>query len=113
MSGHNFYVSFVDQFSRFTWLYLIKRKSDVFNVFLLFQAHVESLLNRKIIHVLSDCRGEYRNLSSFFQKLGITHRVACPHTHQQNGMVERKHHHVVETGLALLAHASIPFSFLE
>ena len=32
VSGHNYYVSFIDAYSRFTWLYLIKRKSDVFDV---------------------------------------------------------------------------------
>jgi hypothetical protein len=37
--------------------------------------------------------------------------VSCPHTHQQNGSVERKHRHIVETGLALLAHASVPLKF--
>jgi histone deacetylase 1/2 len=37
--------------------------------------------------------------------------VPCPHTHQQNGAVERKHHHIVETGLTLLAHAAVPFCF--
>ena len=49
--GYNYYVSFIDGYSRFTWLYLLKRKSDVFNVFLQFQAHVECLLGHKIIHV--------------------------------------------------------------
>ena len=54
VSGHNYYVSFIDAFSRFTWIYLIKRKSDVFHVFMQFQAHVERLLKQKIIHVQSD-----------------------------------------------------------
>jgi histone deacetylase 1/2 len=37
--------------------------------------------------------------------------VSCPHTHQQNGAVERKQRHIVETGLTLLAHAAVPFRF--
>ena len=111
VSGHNYYVSFIDAYSRFTWLYLIKKKSDVLDVFIQFQAHVERLLRQKIIHVQSDWGGEYHNLNSFFNKLGITHRVSCPHTHQQNGTAERKHRHLVETGLTLLAHASVPFRF--
>lgn len=41
VSGHNFYVSFVHDYSRFTWLYLLKRKCDVFDLFLKFQNHVE------------------------------------------------------------------------
>ena len=109
VSGHNFYVSFVDAYSRFTWLYLLKRKSDVFDVFLKFQAHVERLLSHKILRVQTDWGGEYIKLNVFFDKLGILHRVSCPHTHQQNGTVECKHRHIVETGLTLLAHASVPF----
>jgi hypothetical protein len=45
--------------------------------------------------------------NTFFQKLGILLCVSCSHTHQQNGVAERKHRH--ETGLNLLAHASVPF----
>jgi histone deacetylase 1/2 len=111
VSGHNYYVSFIDAYSCFTWLYLIKHKSDVFNVFLQFQAHVERLLKTKIISVQSDWGDEYHNLNTFFQKLGISHRVSCPHTHQQNGVAKRKHCHIVETGLTLLAHASVPYCY--
>jgi histone deacetylase 1/2 len=110
-SGHQFYVSFIDAYSRFTWLYLLKHKSDVFKVFLQFQQHVERLLGRKIIHVQSDWGGEYHRLNQFFTDIGISHRVPCPHTHQQNGTAERKHRHIVETGLTLLAHASAPYRF--
>lgn len=61
----------------------------------------------------TDGGGEFHPLASFFAECGISHRIACPHTHHQNGAVERKHSHVVETGLSLLAHAGIPFQFWE
>jgi histone deacetylase 1/2 len=57
--------------------------------------------------------GEYEKLYGFFQKFGITHHVSCPHAHQQNGSAERKHHHIVEVGLALLANASMPLKFWD
>jgi histone deacetylase 1/2 len=104
-------VSFVDAYNRFTWLYLLKRKSDVFHVFIEYQKHVERLLDKKIIHVQSDWGGEYHRLNKFFTDLCISHRVSCPHTHQHNGSAERKHRHIVETGLTLLAHASAPYRF--
>jgi histone deacetylase 1/2 len=66
VSGYNYYVNFIDAYSHFNWLYLIKRKSDVFDVFLQFQAHVERLLKTKIISVQSDWGGEYHNLNTFF-----------------------------------------------
>jgi histone deacetylase 1/2 len=111
VNGHTYYVSFIDAYSHFTWLYLLKSKADVFTIFTQFQLHVERLLQHKIIHVQSDWGGEYRNLSAFFNKLGISHHFSCPHTHQQNGVVERKHRHIIETGLTLLAHAAAPFCF--
>ena len=58
VSGHEYYVSFIDAYSRFTWIYLLKHKSDVFDVFLKFQTHVERLLQHKILHVQSDWGGE-------------------------------------------------------
>lgn len=50
-------------------------------------------------------------LKQYFQNRGITHRMTCPHTSEQNGLVERKHRHIVETGLTLLAHASMLLKF--
>ena len=44
---------------------------------------------------------------------GSTHRVSCPHTHQQNGVVERKHCHIGEIVLALLYHAKFPLQFWD
>jgi transposase InsO family protein len=78
------------------------------------RTHVERLLDTKIKCVQSDWGGEYQKLhTQFFTSLGIAHRVSCPHTHQQNGSVERKYRHIVETGLVLLAHASVPLKFWD
>jgi hypothetical protein len=77
-SNKKYYVSFIDDFSRFTWIYLIWHKSEVFKFFQEFQCLVERLLNRKIITVQSDWGGEYERLNSFFWSVGITHHVSCP-----------------------------------
>jgi hypothetical protein len=61
----------------------------------------------------TDWGGEYEKLSDFFQKVGITHHVSCPHAHQQNGSAERKHRHIIEVGLSLLAIASMPLKFWD
>jgi hypothetical protein len=99
-----YYVSFVDEFSKFTWIYLIKHKSEVFQKFQEFRAQVEYLFYRKILAIQSDW-GEYEKLNPFFTKLGIAHHVSCPHAHQENVANERKHRHIVEVGLSLLATA--------
>jgi hypothetical protein len=108
-----YYVSFIDGYSKFTWLYLLHKKSDVFKFFLKFQSLVERMFNKKIIPVQSDWGGEFEHVNSYFHKLDITHQVSYPHTHQQNGVVQRKHRHIVEMGLALLAHASIALKYWD
>jgi len=51
-------------------------------------------------------------LSIEFQKIlaehGIFHHLTCPYTSPQNGIVERKHRHIQEMGLTLLAQACLP-----
>jgi histone deacetylase 1/2 len=109
----NYYVSFIDDYSKFTWIYLIRYKSEVFQCFRDFQNLVECQFDKKIRAVQTDWGGEYQTLNSFFKRIGIHHLVSCPHTHQQNGAAERKHRHVVDMGITLLAHASMPLKFWD
>jgi hypothetical protein len=108
-----YYVSFINDYSKFTWIYLLKYKSEVFQKFQDFQNLVERLFDRKIIAVQTDWGGEYEKLNPFFTKIGISHLVSCPHAHQQNGSAERKHRHIVEVGLSLLPHAHMPLKFWD
>lgn len=113
VNNSKYYVSFIDDFSRYVWIYFLKNKADVEKVFMQFQQHAERMLNTKIRAVQSDWGGEYQRLHRYFQATGISHRISCPHTHQQNGLAERKHRHLVETGLALLAQAHLPLRFWD
>nr|TKR89925.1 hypothetical protein D5086_0000238180 [Populus alba] len=66
----------------------------------------------KQIHTLySNNGGEYVALTSLLVLHGISHLTTPPHTPEHNGFAERRHLHIVETGLTLLAHASIPLRF--
>lgn len=113
VGGYKYYVSFIGDFSKFTWIYLLHAKSEVENVFLQFQKHVERFIERKIKCAQSNWGGEYQRLHKFFKQIGVEHRVSCPYTHRQNGSAERKHRHIIETGLALLSQASMPVKFWD
>jgi hypothetical protein len=102
-----YYVSFIDDFGKFTWIYLLQFKSKVFQKFLELQKMVERLFDTKIVAM------QTRGLNSFLTQMGVTQYVSCPHAHQQNGPAERKHRHIVEVALALLAHASMPLKFWD
>uniref|UniRef100_A0A2N9J9Y4 Integrase catalytic domain-containing protein n=1 Tax=Fagus sylvatica TaxID=28930 RepID=A0A2N9J9Y4_FAGSY len=109
LSGFRYYVIFIDDYSRFSWLFPLKFKSDVHDCFLKFKCMVENLLSRPIKSFQSDGGGEYSYtpFKNLLAQHGILHRFSCPHTSQQNGVAERKHRHVVDTGLALLAHSGL------
>jgi DNA-directed RNA polymerase specialized sigma54-like protein len=110
---NNYYVSFIDDYSKFTWMFLLKKKSEVFPKFHDFQHHVERLLNREIKSLQRDCGVEYHKLNSFFARIGISHLISCPHTHQQNGAAERKYRHIVDVCLSLLAQSSMPLKLWD
>jgi hypothetical protein len=69
------------------------------------------LFDKKNPAVQTDWGGEYQKLNTFFHQVGISHHVSCPYAHQQNGSAKQKHCHIVEVGLSLLAHASMPLNY--
>ena len=114
VGGFKYYMNFIDDFSKFLWIYLMHDRTETPCILLQFQAHVERLLDTKIKCVQSDWGGEYQKIhSTFFRSLEIAHLVSCPHTHQQNGSAESKHHHIVGTSLTLIAHADVPIKFWD
>lgn len=90
----------------------MKRKSDSLAIFTRFKSLVEKYFKTKIYQLFSDNGGEYLKLRPLLSACGITHLTSPPHTPQHNGYAERRHRHIVETGLALLSHANIPATFL-
>jgi transposase InsO family protein len=110
--GYKYYVIFVDHFTKYIWFYLLKTKFDVQTVFRRCKAIVEKYFQQSIASLYSDNGGEYIALKPFLSEHGISHLTSPPHTLEHNGYSERRHLHIVETGLALLSHASIPTTFL-
>ena len=113
LSGCLYYVIFIDDFTRFCWLYPISNKSDVYATFVKFKILVEKQFNYPIKQLQSDNGGEYYSniFKQFLSDTGIFHRLSCPHTSQQNDLAKRKHCHIVEMGLTLLAQSGLPKKF--
>lgn len=64
----------------------------------------------KIQNLYSDNGGEYLALRQYLSSHGISHLTTPPHTPEHNGLSERKHRHIVETGLSLLSKAQMPLT---
>ncbi|OMO73140.1 Integrase, catalytic core [Corchorus capsularis] len=111
IDGYSYYIIFVDNFTRYTWFYSLKRKSDLSALFPKFKAMVEQYFQTHIQTIYSDGGGEYEHLKQTLQNHGITHLQTPPHTPEHNGISERKHRHIVETGKTLLHQAHLPNTF--
>jgi histone deacetylase 1/2 len=83
--GYHYYISFVDAYSRFTWIYLLKSKSDALLIFKQFKSMVELQFGHPFKILQTDWGGEFRPFTNFLNDLGVIHRLICPHTHHQNG----------------------------
>jgi hypothetical protein len=80
-------------------------------MFMQFQQYVQRQFQTSIKAFHSDFGGEYKKLHKYFQSVGIVHCITCPYIHEQNGIAEQKIRHIVDTGLTLLSHASLPLKF--
>lgn len=100
-NGCKYYVTFVDSYIRFTWIYFLKAKFDLYASFLHFNAQAVLQLNTRLLILQTDWGEEYRRLNSYLAQNGIIFHQTCPRTSEQNDIVERKHRHIVKTGFTL------------
>ena len=90
LSGHEYYVTLIDDFSRKTWIYFLKTKGEVFARFKEFKALVENQTGKKIKVLRSDNGGEYTSneFRDFCRQEGIRRQKTVPYNPQQNGVAE-------------------------
>ena len=88
--GYEYFVTFIGDYSRYGYIYLMQKKSDTFGKFKEFQAEAEKQLNKLIKTLRSDLGGEYLD-NEFLDHLienGILSQLTAPGTPQQ--MVSQK-----------------------
>ena len=110
LSGYLYYVTFIDDFSRKTWIYFMKTKDEVFSRFQEFKALVENQTGSKIKVLRSDNGGEYTSneFKSFCVQAGIKRELTVPYNPQQNGVAERKNRAIVGAAKAMIHDQDLP-----
>ena len=103
----------MDDFTRITWLYLLKFKNEVLEVFQDFHRLVNTQFASNIHVLRSDNGSEYmsHNMSHYLSTHGILHQTSCVGTPQQNGVAERKNRDLLEKTRALMFHSNVPKKF--
>ena len=84
-------MTFVDDYSRMRWVYLLKTKSEAFQTFKNFHAWIENQAQAHIGTFQFDNGKEYisNEFEYYLSKNGITHQTSIPYNPQQNGVAKR------------------------
>lgn len=103
--GKRYMVSFIDDYSHFTVVFLLESKDQVFERFQDYEALVTARFGSKIARLRTDNGGEYANdeMREFCRNKGIAMEFTVPHTPQQNGVSERMNRTLMERARAMLA----------
>lgn len=112
-NGAKYFVTFVDDHSRWCEVFFLKQKSGVAEAFRLYQAHVERQTGRKIKCLQSDNGKEYCNdeLDSILDNQGIERRLTVPRTPEQNGVAERMNRTLLDMARCLMIQSRLPLMF--
>ena len=113
-AGHRYFLTIVDDFSRGTWTHLMVTKDEALTLIKRFVAMAKTQFEKTVKIIRSDNALELARsfeALSFFAETGIKHETTCIHTPQQNGVVERKHKHLLEVSRALMFQSSMPLKY--
>ena len=113
IGGAQYFLTFTDDKSRYSWVYILKTKDQVFDYFLEWKAFVEKATKKKIRTLRTDNGGEYTStrFQEYLKAEGIRHELTVPKTPQQNGVAERLNRTLVETARSMLLDAKLPKQF--
>jgi transposase InsO family protein len=110
ISGYVYYVLFIDDYSRKTWVYFLKSKDEVFSKFKEFKALIENISERNINILRLDNGGEYtsKEFAKFCKYFGIKRDLTTAYNPQQNGVVERKNKTIMEALKTMIHDKDLP-----
>ena len=111
--GENFFLSFIDDYSKCSKVYCIKSKSKTASCFKEYVNLVENKFNKRVIKLNCDNGQEYlnREIYQFINEKGIVLLPCPPYVHQLNGVAKRFNRSAMDIGRCLLREAKIPLRY--
>ncbi|GAU24969.1 hypothetical protein TSUD_312040 [Trifolium subterraneum] len=111
--GKRYFLTFTDDFSRKTWVYVLKEKSEAFEIFKIFKAMVELESGCMIQALRTDRGGEFTSsvFNEFCNSKGIKRQLTTAYTPQQNGVSERKNRTLLNMIRSMLVCKNVPKIF--
>lgn len=121
LCGKRFFITFIDDHSRYGYVYLINHKSEALDKFKIFKTEVERKLGRLIKVVRSDRGGEYYGkhtnigqskgpFAAYLENCGIATQYTIPGTPEQNGVAERRNRTLKDMVRCMMSRTNLPES---
>jgi transposase InsO family protein len=121
VDGYDSFITFIDDYSRYGYIYLIKERSEALDKFKIFKTKVENQHNKKIKIVRSDRGEEYYGrhtpygqipgpFAKFLQKNGIVAQYSTPGEPQQNEVAERRNCTLMDMVRSMISYSTLPIS---
>ena len=112
-NGGRYFITFMDDYTRFGKVYVLKSKSDALAAFKKYKGEAETVTGHKIKTLRSDRGGEFLNhlFDAFLTLCGILRQLTNPCTPEQNGIAERLNRTLIEMVTAMLSNSGLPKVF--
>ncbi|KAK1616378.1 hypothetical protein QYE76_021895 [Lolium multiflorum] len=113
LGGSKYGLVIVDDFSRYSWVFLLKSKDETHREFITFAKKAQRTYESEIKAIRTDNGTEFKNytMQEFVDDEGIKHEFSAPYTPQQNGVVERKNRTIIEMARTMLSEFNSPHNF--
>jgi hypothetical protein len=105
----------VDDYSRFTWVFFLQKKSQTQETLKIFLRRAQNEFGLRVKKIRSDNGTEFKNsqIEGFLEEEGIKHEFSSPYTPQQNGVMERKNKTLLDMARTMLDEYKTPGRFWE
>ncbi|KAK1612620.1 hypothetical protein QYE76_036293 [Lolium multiflorum] len=113
LGGSKYGLVIVDDYSRYSWVFLLKSKDETYREFITFAKKAQRMYESEIKAIRTDNGTEFKNytMQEFVDDEGIKHEFSAPYTPQQNGVVERKNRTIIEMARTMLSEFNSPHNF--
>jgi transposase InsO family protein len=111
--GCQYLITFIDDFSRYRYIYLMRHKSESFEKFKEFLNEVQNQLGKIIKFLWSDRGGEYLcfEFSDHLKHCGIVPQLTSPGMPKWNDMFERRNQTLLDMVRSMMSQIDLPLSF--
>nr|GEU31992.1 integrase, catalytic region, zinc finger, CCHC-type, peptidase aspartic, catalytic [Tanacetum cinerariifolium] len=111
INGKKYILVIVNDYSRFTWVKCLRSKDEASNFIIKFLKMIQVRLKVPIRRIRTDNETEFVNqtLCEYYEEVGISHETSVTRSLQQNGVIERRNHTLIEASRTMLIYKALLF----